>query len=277
MKVDNPVSSEFLLQYPVEAARVLEHVSVENVAALFTQLSSGTSVPVLNAMLPNFAAACLEKMAPSHATALLTEMPVAHAAYIFRFLSPSMQQELSALLSDKVRSRIFRYLDYIPLSAGDLMQTTFTMLPEDLTVADAIHRIERMRYSVGCEIYITDNMHHFTGVLELGKLMVSNHHARLRDMRIKKTPSISAHATVDNLLSHPGWETHRSLPVVERDNTLVGVLDYTQIREVTAEKASGANDPLQNLLSLAGLYWLSLSQLLDSILSITHADKGQRQ
>ena len=277
MKVDNPVSSEFLLQYPVEAARVLEHVSVENVAALFIELTPGMSVPVLVAMLPNFAAACLEKMAPSLATTFLSELPVAHAAYIFRFLSPSTQQELSTQLSDKVRSRILRFLEYVPLSAGDLMQTTFTMLPEDLTVADAIHRIERMRHSVACEIYITDNRHHFTGVLELGKLMVSNHHARLRDMITKKTPSISAHATVDNLLSHPGWEAHKSLPVVERDNTLVGILDYTQIQEITAEKTSGANDSLQNLLSLAGLYWLSLSQLLDSILSITHADKGQRQ
>ena len=144
MKADNPVSSEFLRRYPVEAARILEHVAADDVAALFTELEIETTTPVLVALLPNFAAACLSKMTSMAAARLLTAMSVSHAAHLYRLLAPPKQAEVSGHLSDKVRNRIYRSLEYIPLSAGDLMKYTFTMLPEDLTVADAIQRIEHM-------------------------------------------------------------------------------------------------------------------------------------
>lgn len=277
MKADNPISSEFLQNFPVEAARVLEHVAAEDVAALFTELTPETTIPVLVALLPNFAAACLTKMAPLTTARLLTSMPISHAAHLYRLLSSATQTEVAAHLSDKVHSRMYRFLEYIPLSAGDLMNHTVTMLPEELTVAEAIHRLERMRHSVGCEIYITDNSHRLLGVVELGKLMTSKHHARLRDIMQKKTPSISTHAALENMLSHPGWATHQRLPVVERDNSLVGVLDITVLQEAAGNKTIRPQDPLENLLSLVGLYWLSLSQLLDSLLSIGGANRGERQ
>jgi magnesium transporter len=277
VKVDNPVSGEFLSRYPAEAARVLEHISAEDVAALFGELSSETIIPVLIAMLPNVAAACLGEMGAQPAAKLLTEMPVPRAAHIYRQISPITQKELSDHLSYKIRNRIHRFLDYAPLSAGDLMSQTVTMLPDELTVADAIRRIEHIRHAISCDIYIVDNTHRLLGVIELGRLFTSDHHKKLRDMITKKPNSVSVHANLEKLLSHPGWATQHRLPVVERDNILVGVLDYTRLKEATGERVIRAHDPLDNLLSLAGLYWLSLMQLLDSMLSISRTNKGKRK
>jgi hypothetical protein len=89
----------------------------------------------------------------------------------------------------------------------------------------------------------------------------------------KKTYSVSVHTKFDKLLSHPGWATRHRLPVVERNNTLVGVLDYARLKEATGERDVSAHDPLDNLLSLASLYWLSLLQLLDSMLSTAKETK----
>lgn len=275
MEVDNPVSGEFLSRYPVEAARVLEHLSPEDVAALFSALASATIVPAVVAMLPNVAAVCLEKMEALPAAKLLIEIPVSHSALIYRQLSSAKQEELSEFLPTKVKSQIHRFLDYAPLSAGDLMEHTVTMLPGELTVADAIRRIGHIRHAIGCDIYVVDNGRRLMGVIDVGRLLTSKHQTRLRDMIARKAQSVSVHTNLEKLLSHPGWTKQYKLPVVERDNILLGVLDYTRLKEAAGERAINAYDPLDNLLSLAGLYWLSLMQLLDGMLGIAHTKRGE--
>jgi len=108
MKVDNPLSREFLLHHAAEAARVLEQVSAENIAAFFRELPPQTGAPAMASMLPEFAANCLGKMDASPAAALVAEMPVSPAARIYRLLSSTQQVELFNHLSDKSRNRIRR-------------------------------------------------------------------------------------------------------------------------------------------------------------------------
>lgn len=278
MKVDNPLSREFLLRYPVEAARVLESVSAEHVAAMLNELPAKTGAPVMASMLPELAAACLQVMMPLPAAKLVTELSVSSAARIYGLLTPAKQEELSGNLSDKTRSLIGRYLDYPPESAGALLDPGIDMLPENLTAAEAIRLIERRDHPVSCEIYIVDNAHHLVGMINLGKLMTSSHQARLRDIMSRKTHPISVHATASTLLTHPGWDTRRRLPVVERDDTLLGVLDYQHLRDSVGQTETiNSRDPLENFLSLASLYWLSVAQLLDSVLSMTRPGEGDRK
>lgn len=278
MKIDNPLSKEFLLSYPRDAARVLEKVSEEHVAALFTELPQQTSAPVMAFMSPENASACLGQMTVQSAAKLLAELPISFAARVYRLLAAEKQDAMLALLTENTRKRLRRYLRYPAQSAGALLNPKVDTLPENVTVAEAIHRIEQLGRTASCDIYIIDDTHHLVGLIELGKLLTSNHHVRMRDIMSRKSQSVFTNASAETLLSHPGWKTRRRLPVVERDNTLVGTLDYNHLRDSVGEtEAANTPDPLQNLLSLAGLYWLSLAQLLDSLLSIPGSDKGRRQ
>jgi magnesium transporter len=277
MKADNPLSQEFLLRYPVEAARTLEQVSAEDVAGLFNELSTETITPVLIAMLPDMAVTCLAKMQGLPAAKLLTALPVNRAARIYRLLPSDKQKELAGSLPDKTRNRIHRFLNYASLSAGDLMDPNVTLLPDNLTVADAIRRIERHRQSISCEIYLVNELHQLQGVMDLGKLLISDHHARLRDIMNRAVRPVSAYASAAKLLSHPAWAGRHRLPVVERDNTLVGTIGHTRLLEATGEESVTTYDPLENLLSLAGLYWLSVTQLLDIFFNTGNSRKGERR
>ncbi len=273
MKTDNPLSLEFLQHYPVEAARVLEQVLAESVAALFNELSVERVAPVAAAMLPDRAATCLSIMQAALAAKLLSDMPVSPATRIYRLLPPDKQNELSSYWPEKIRNRMRRFMNFASVSAGDLMDPVITMLPSEISVAEAIRRIERLHHPVSCEIYIVDNAHHLLGLIELGKLMISNHHVRLRDIMSRKIQPISAHASAETALSHPAWATRRRLPVVERDNTLIGLLDYIRLQEITTEESVNHHDSMDGLLSMAELYWLSLIQLLNSVFSIASTNK----
>ena len=278
MKVDNPLTREFLLAFPAESARVLEQISPTHAAALLTELPLRTGAQVLASMFPEKAVACIELMVSASAARLLTELPVSSSARIHRLLPLAKRSELAGHLSAKALSNINRHLKYPTLSAGALLNPDIDVLPDNVTVADAIRRIERLHHPVSSEIYIVDDEHHLVGMISLGRLVTSTHHSRLRDIMSRKTNSISTRATAGSLLSHPGWLMWQKLPVVDRDNTLVGALDYKTLRDsVGGIESIGPRDPMESLLSLISLYWLSMAQLLDSVLSIGRPDKGERK
>jgi len=275
VEVNNPLTQEFLSHYPMDAARVLEQVSAEHVAALFAELPTQSVLPVLAIMMPDLAAACVEKMPAMPAAKVMTELPASLASRIYHQLKTDTQNELSAYISDKDQNRIRRYHDYPAESAGALLEFRIDMLPENITVGEAIRRVERMAHAVSCDIYVVDEMQHLVGVVSPGQLLKANNRIKLRDIMDRKTHRVSVHATAISLLSHPGWLTRRRLPMVERNNTLAGVLDYAVLQQATGHIDSvSSRDPLASLLSLAGLYWLSVSQLLDSLLTISRPDKG---
>jgi magnesium transporter len=274
MNVDNALSREFLLNYPVEAARVLEQVSADDVAALLMVLPVDTGIAVLTFMLPDMAADCLARMTTTTAVTYFNELPVSTTARIYRLLEPAKQNELHERLSEKVRSRLERHLLYPSSSVGAMLDPLMDVLPENISVAEALHRIDRLQHPASCEIYVVDDTQRLVGMIDLGNLLAARHHARLRDVISHKTQAVSVHASAESLLTHPGWEARRRLPVVERDNSLIGVLDHRRLQDTIGETAiTGKHDPLDNLLSLMGLYWLSMAQVLDSLLPIARSRK----
>lgn len=273
MKINNSLSQKYLLDYPVEAARILEQVSAEDVAAFFVELPLQTAALVFAAMLPEKSALCLERIEGIPAVKLLTEMPVTSAARIFRLLNPKKQETLMNSISEKTKKRLRRYLNYPASSAGALLDLKFDMLPENITVADAIRRIEHLGHSVNCELYIVNDLHQLVGMIELGRLLTSNHHSQLRDIMTRKSQPISVHAMADSLPAHPGWVSRRRLPVVERDNTLIGVLEYRHLQKVLGDMDStSTRDPVEGFLSLTRLYWISLAQLMNSFFSVSRKE-----
>lgn len=276
MNVDNSLSLEFLSLYPVEAARVLEQIKKEDAAVFLTTVPSVNAATVLEAMIPSLAAGCLGSMDAAHASKLLQAIPGSAAAHIFRLINPDKQNELSPQLSKKFKGRIRRILDYASLSAGDLMNPNVDMLPDSLTVADAIRCMERYRQSVKCEIVVVDNNHRYLGVVELSKLLTSKQQTKLGDIMSRSVRSISVNATADKLATHTGWKGRQRLPVVENDNTLVGILDYARVKEIVDREQGVLHEPAENIMSLAGLYWLSMMQLLDSLLNIGAKNKENK-
>ena len=278
MKIDNSLSQEFIKNYPAEAARVLEKVSAEDVAALFIDLPPETVAIVMASMLPKVAATCLETMTPVFAAKLITALPESSAARINHLLGPKMQEEISSHLPDKIKNRLRRYFEYPLTSVGALMDSDINMMPDNVTVAEAIRRIERFGRSASCELYVIDDAHRLVGMIVIGRLLTSSHHAKLKDVMNRKTQPLFAHSAIESLLSHPGWLKQRRLPVIERDKTLVGVLDHIVLQEKM--KSIGPmemRDPLDNLLSLAGLYWLSVAQMLDSVMGMSGRKQGERK
>lgn len=277
MRADNPLTREYLLSYPGDAARILEQVSAEHVAALFNELPLKTSAAVMVTMLPGTVTHCLQAMNAATAAKLINELPSPFAVRVYRLLPVTVRDEIFVHLSERSRKRIRRYLKFPAASAGALLDPNVDMLPAELSVSGAIRAIERYKSAVGCDIYVIDGAQRLVGMVDVGKLLKANRSLRLKDIMVRKTRSISAYAKVDTLLKHPGWSVRRSLPVVDRDNTLVGALAYLRVKDSLGDiEETAPPDAMASLLSFAGLYWFTVAQLIDSVFAITGVNKGGR-
>jgi magnesium transporter len=277
MRADNPLTREYLTKYPVDSARILEQVSDQHVAAFFSELPVKTGAKVMSVMLPNKAMHCLQAMSAQNAAKLMSELPVTYAVRIYRLMPATVRDTIFTHLSERSRKHIRRYLKYPSTTAGALLDPVVDMLPAEVTVAGAIRAVERFRSAASCDIYIVDQSQHLVGMIEIGKLLKSSRHLMLKDIMFRKTRSISAYAKVDKLLKHPGWTIRRRLPVVDRDNTLVGALDYRHLKDALGvSEETAPQDAVSSLLSFAGLYWLTVAQLIDSVFAIAGTGRGER-
>ena len=274
MKVDNSMTQTFLTSYPADASRVLELLPEKYAIALLNDLPVSLTTPVIKAMLPEKSAAVLASLDKSLASKIMAELPVSSMARIYRLLEPAQQESMSLLLDDKSKRVLQRFLTYPPSTAGALVDPCIDILPENITVSDAIRRVEHSSHVVMGDLYIINENFQLTGVIELGKLLISKHHLKLRDVMNRKTQSISVHANSSTLLAHPGWRKKSKLPVIERDKTIVGILDYRKLQEELGETGlSTVADPLDDMLSLVSLYWISMARLLDSLFNVSRTGR----
>ena len=266
-----------MLTFPLDAARILEQVPLQHVAALF-ELTSDYNSPVICAMLPARVASCIEIMPETSAVKLISGMPPASSARIFKLLSENKKQVIISKLKPRDAQKILRFIDFSSASAGAILNSVVNMLPQSLTVAEAIRRIESSPSLVNDDLYIVDESHKLVGILNTAALLISNDHLRLKEIMNRKTYSVSVHAMKEALLQHPGWKKRLSLPVVDRDNTLLGVLDFNALKESLGDAQSiKPFDPLDGLLSLMSIFWKTIAQLLDSVFSIAEIKKEDKK
>jgi len=277
MKTDNPLTNEFILAYPHDAARVLEELPVVDGAALLDSLKTEVSALVLAAMLPERAAQSLMLMSSVTAAKALVTIQASHAARVYRLLAPQSREAISKEIPVKALRRIRHFINYAAVSAGDLMDSNVSVLPVTVSVGEAIRRIERFERPAACEIYLVDEAHRLLGQVELGRLLTLNHNAKLSDVMNRKVQPLATHAMAEALLSHPAWQQRRRLPVVERDNTLAGVLDHSRVQELNMRNQRSYHDTTGGLVSLVGLYWISVIQLLDSLFGMAGVGRGERK
>lgn len=277
MKPENPLSKSYMSQYPAEVARVLEKIDSEHVAAFIQDVPVKQIAPVLLHILPGYLTRTLEILPATTVSRILLEVPITAAARMYRGLSVTHQKKLTELFSDKMSKRLRRQLEYPENTVGSLLDHQVDMLPEKINVADALHYIENLDHEIHCEIYCVDDNHRLTGITTLAKLIKSDSSQHLRDVMRRRVTSVSVHANASKLINFPAWRTSRRIAVVEKNNVLVGALDYQKLQDnYRDDTGSQFNDPMSNYLSLANIYWLSVTQLLDSLLGIAKSRKGGR-
>jgi len=264
MRAGNGLTSAFLEHHPDDAARVLEQLAVAAGADLLQAIPVALAIPILERMLPSYAAVRLTAMEPHDAAQRLERMSAPAGARVLRALDSTQAEALLAQLGKEVRARLTLLLHYPEECAGALMDPAGLLLPDDVTVAEAVRRIEQTHVPVACHVYVVDRRNRLIGVVAAGDLLQQRRSMPLRKALRRSAASVPTHAHVGKLRDHPAWERFRTLPVVDREATVQGVLHYDTVQEAYHDtgRTPGGDGVLHTALTVAGLFWIAALQLL---------------
>jgi magnesium transporter len=191
---------------------------------------------------------------------ILAAVDDATLASICSSSAPDDAADLLDLLDDERRTRVLQALGAAQgaklesllqgeeETAGSLMNTEFLALNEDLTVAEAIEAIRLYpRKESFFYVYCVDADQHLVGVLSLRSLILAAPSVRLRDIMVQSVVRTQIDSSPEEVAQLVSKYDLLSMPVVDLQNRLVGVVTVDDVLDVIQEQAE------EDLLHLAGV------------------------
>jgi magnesium transporter len=271
------LTQAFVAAHPVDAARELERLDEQDVAALLEQAPARLTAPVLEAMLPTVAARCLALVSPAHATLLLGSLGAPSAASILRHLAEPQRKVLLDALPTAAALACRALLRYPDDAVGALVDTSVVVLPMGATVAEALAAVRRREAETATDVYVVGDDHRLLGVVTLPSLLRAANEVRLRTM-LRPAAALPALMPQAGAISHPAWRESSLLPVLEHGGRFLGALSAATLRRAVATRPAPAEATEQSLAGVLGEgYWSAVSSLAQAIVSLLPAPSVGRE
>lgn len=213
---------------PTDRAVAFRLLGKDRAIEVFEYLETEAQQDLLSALHDHEVVQVLEEMSPDDRTRLLDEMPAKVAKRFLEQLSPEERQIATLLLG------------YAPDSAGRLMTPEYVSIQQNLTAAQALEKIRRVgqKKETIYSVYITDASRRLLGVVSLRDLVLADPARPVGELA--ETDVISVRADVDQeeaarLISEYDL---LALPVVDREDRLVGVITVDDALDVLEEETT---------------------------------------
>ena len=192
--------------------------------------------------------AILESLDNSTLAAVCSSSAPDDAADLLDFLDDDRRAEVLELLGATQGAKLESLLEGEEETAGSLMNTEFLALSEDMTVGQAIEAIRQYpRKESFFYVYCVDGDQHLVGVLSLRSLILANAAGELKDIMVQSVVRTQIDSSPEEVAQLVSKYDLLSIPVVDLQNRLVGVVTVDDVLDVIQEQAE------EDLLHLAGV------------------------
>lgn len=227
---------EFRQRHPQEAARALEQRPLDDLVRLFEE--DPEAAALLGQLGTDVATSVLRELSDGAARRALLSIEVTRAAPILARLDPPERDARLALLDRRAAEELRELMIYPPDSAGALMDPRVTVFRLGATVGEALARLRLLPQRELGSVYVVDREDRLVGAIPLGELAVARPEQRLDQLAPAAPASATAFATREEIVEFLGQRRLASLPVVDTENRLLGVIRYQALIAAAEREAS---------------------------------------
>lgn len=222
---------------PEEQVIVFRLLTKDDALTLFEQLDTDQQQNLFRSFTDEKAIELVNELAPDDRVRLLEELPAGVAKKLLNALTPEERKTTNLLLG------------YAPQTAGRIMTPEYISLKSDMTVMDVISKVRKQATEKETiyNLYITSQSKRLQGVLSLKELLMAEFDDRIADIMNKKTISVSTDTDQEETAKLLQELDLLALPVVDRENRLVGIVTIDDAVDVLEEEAT------EDILISAGL------------------------
>jgi magnesium transporter len=240
-RVSLSVTRSQLKELPGEdLADALEKLTGEQQEALFSALDSEKAAETLMEAEPRAQRQLIAGLRKERARNILSEMSVAQVSSLLTVLPHDDAEELLVLMPPDQSSRVRTILSERETLAASLVSSDFLAMPAETTVASAIAAIRASGKEPGAVSYVyvvKEDGHTLEGVVDLRQLVLSPDPTPLSEIMASPVVSAEADDLRDDLAEIFAKYHYRLLPVVDRQDRILGVIRYNDIMKGGAVKS----------------------------------------
>ncbi len=214
---------------PSEQKEIFEHLAqTEFVADFLSELDEAIMLELVDGLSPKFMANVVTEMASDDAADLLEALP------------NDMAVEIRTHMELEDRHEVEELLKYDPETAGGIMSPDFMYLDEDLTVEEAITKVQKRseEKEMVFYLYITHGDGQLGGVLSLRELILHPMHRRLKNIMNTNVISVTTDTDQEEVAHIVSQYNMLAVPVVDATFRLVGIVTVDDVIDVLREEAN---------------------------------------
>ena len=222
-------------------AEVLSHLSDEAATELIHRLFlRNAAAEPLGEMEPEDSAELLSEIDRDEAIKILSRMDPDDAVDVLDELPENVQEELLSRLGKEDAEVLSGLLTYPPDTAGGLMSPEVVALPVDMSAQEAIdylrkkvEEVETIYYA-----YAVDEQGHLQGVFSLRDMALAQPGTLLAKLLKEDAISVPVDADAEDVAHVFDKYNYYALPVVDKDQKLLGVITIDDVIDVMREEAT---------------------------------------
>jgi magnesium transporter len=194
----------------------------------FQKLDTEVQVEALQVMPRTDGARLMERMDPDELTDLVNALPEEES------------EKILPLMAQATRNEVVKLLTYDEGTAGSVMTTEYADVKESLTIAETLSELRRIAPDRDTlyNVFVVDDSRRLVGVIPLKDIFILPSHAALKDVMKADVKYVEATADVEEVVKVAKDYDLVSVPVVDDDRKLLGIVTVDDILDVFEEEAT---------------------------------------
>ena len=225
---------------PVDIAIVFEDIQDEKTAILFRLLPKELAAEAFVEMNDDTQQLLIHGFSDTELKEVIDELYVDDAVDIIEEMPANVVKRILRQTDPDVRKQINEILKYPEDSAGSIMTTEFVRLRPKMTVEEAIKRIRRTGIDKETiyTCYVADDHSTLIGIVTIKSLLLAEEDVIIEDLMETNVISVNTLDDQENVVQVFNKYNFLAVPVVDKENRLVGIITVDDAIDVMEEEAT---------------------------------------
>jgi magnesium transporter len=204
------------------------YLSIEQLTSFIQELGKEEQLDVLNKLGIEKSTKVLDLMENDDLASLLTD------------LKPEQIEELLSEMKQEESQIVQNLMNYPPETAGRIMNNRYVWIPKHYTIREAVDKLkhfaelsEYLNY-----LYVIDDEKNLVGVVSYKDLLLGDLQDKIEEIMYSRVVKVDVHTDQEEVAKLISRYDFVSIPVIEDENTLVGVITVDDIIDVVIQEAN---------------------------------------
>ena len=222
----------------IDIGDIFDNLGKEQTIQVFRMLPKDIAANVFAHIIPDKQQIIVEALTDAEAGTIINGLFMDDAVDFIEEMPANVVTKVLSNVTPERRATINQLLQYPEDSIGTIMTTEFMAFGEELTVIEAFDRMRKAKVQGLHTCYVVRRDKKLVGYISLKTLLLAKEHQRLGDLTRRHVISAQTHDDQEQAAALFRKYDLLSLPIVDSENRLVGIITVDDVVEIVEEEAT---------------------------------------